>query len=287
MTEREIITGLIDKLIDQQSIILYDNDYFEKKSKTLLSDEFVRNNLKHFSEKQKTRLLKLNVYECEYFDNMTQEEREICYMEDGKLVDSFYNEMTQEELVKVLLRSKTNGENAYKYLDEKMLTKELALKVMQKYPSLWKYIPLTILSKEEKKEGIKMYFRKNNSFVIDKGFENLDEENMSDKELLMCIVENTKGYGLKYIPEKDRTEEMEMRSLELSQGTSLQYIKNPTVEQRMKALSYHWDIYHLLENPTEEETMLYNELKLKIKGLEIPRFLTKLKFGNNFGLEQL
>jgi hypothetical protein len=55
----------------------------------------------------------------------------------------------------------------------------------------------------------------------------------------------------------------------------------------MKALSYHWDIYQLLENPTEEETKLYNELKLKINGLEFPRFFTNLKFGNKFGLEQV
>ena len=78
------------------------------------------------------------------------------------------------------------------------------------------------------------------------------------------------------------TEELENLSLEYSNGITIQYFKNPTSEQRLKALLYHWDIYQMFDNPTVEETELYEQLKKSMKPNILPRFLTHIKFGENF-----
>lgn len=229
-------------------------------------------------------------HDIQYVDINALDERmiKLCIMQDASVIKKIEHkiQLSPELIFEAVLHSKQYNDLAFESLDISFITKERALQMLKTNYKLWNLIPQDILTKEEYFEGIREYHSDSDTNIKKKKDYSLDSVKLIPKEMMnedfiLLLIEKYGGLVLKVLDKEFLTQELLFKSIEITRGTSIAYIDKPSFEMRLKALDYHWDVFSLFDNPRPEERQKYEELR-KLMPNEYQRFLTPLRFGNNF-----
>ena len=226
--------------------------------------------LKFIDEDLLNKILSKNPLDYQYLENPTYIHKKLCLQKDARVLKYISSPNYEDYLIAI--KSKFS-EEIYESIPSVCLTDEMIYSGLDTNLKFFKKIPKNLLNREKVLLSIRKCLSKK-----PEQFELVPKEYVTP-ELVNDFLTDTKGEGLKYLDECDMTKENIILSIKLSEGISLRFVKEPDSEMRLLALSYHYDIFQLLNNPTEEEIQMYNEHRIKIQYTnELPRFLTRLNF---------
>lgn len=226
-----------------------------------------------------------NPLDIQYLENPTDKQKRICLQKDGNVLE-YISKPNYNDYLNAI--KSTNSEEIYDLIPSELLTDELIYEGLSNNFKLFKKIPEDILKADKVNLSINkgLLMEKNHYF-----YRNIPKKYITN-EIIYNFLVITHGKGLSYLDESEKTRDIIIKSIELSKGVSLQYVNNPDLDIRKKALSYHWEIYQLIKDPTKEEEEMYLELKDKLKeplclsNLQ-QRYLFNLTFSKNFNCEKI